>query len=140
MATKKLAERKFTKSELKELKSKKYLSCQHTCKKVMEGPKTDFALFTLSDGLCEAHHIVGITPVVSKKKNMLKVVLSFKQPDVKKAYSKVGFPTVTFIDEYTIANAVNLAESLAKAQNNLLWTMPEGTVRTGAKRRRKTTV
>ena len=127
MATKKLAERKFTKSELKELKSKKYLSWKHTSEKVMEGPKTDFALFTLSDGLCNAHHTVGITPVVVKKKDMLKVVLSFKQTDVKKAYSKVGFPTVTFIGEYTIADAVNLAERLAKAQNNLLWSMPDGT-------------
>ena len=136
----KLKERKFTKGELKELKFKKYLSSLHTCKKVMAGSKTDFALFTLSDGLCDAHHTVGITPVVAKKKDMLKVVLSFKQPDVKKAYSKVGFPTVTFIGEYTIADAVNLAESLAKAQNNLLWSMPEGTVRAGVKRRRKTTV
>lgn len=140
MAQIKLTERKFTPNELKQLKSKKYLSCKHTCKKVMKGPKTDFAMFTLSDGLCEAHHIVGITPVVAKKKDMLKVVLSFNQPDVKKAYSKVGFPSVTFIGEYTIADAVSLAESLAKAQNNLLWTMPEGTVRTGAKHRRKTTV
>jgi len=123
----KIKERKFTKSELKELKSKKYLSCKHTCKKVMEGPKTDFALFTLSDGLCEAHHTVGITPVVVKKKDMLKVVLSFKRDDVKKVYSNVGFPTVTFIDEYTIADAVTIAESLAKAQNNLLWNMPDGT-------------
>ena len=38
--------------------------------------------FTKSDSLCEAHHIVGITPVVAKKKDMLKVVLSFKQTDV----------------------------------------------------------
>ena len=123
----KVKERKFTVSELKELKSKKFLSWKHTCEKVMEGPKTDFALFTLSDGLCDAHHIVGITPVVARKKDMLKVVLSFKKADVKKAYSKVGFPTVTFIDEYTIADAVRIAESIAGAQNNLLWSMPEGT-------------
>lgn len=123
----KVKERKFSKGELKELKSKKYLSSRHTREKLMEGPKTDFALFTLSDGLCDAHHTVGITPVVVKKKDMLKVVLSFRQADVKKAYSKVGFPTVTFIDEYTIADAVRLAERLANAQNNLLWCMPDGT-------------
>lgn len=123
----KIAERKFTKDELKGLKAKKYLRCEHTCKKVIQGNKTDFALFTLSDGLCDAHHTIGITPVIAKRNNALKVVVSFRDPKVAKMYSGVGAPIVTFIGEYTIDDAVSLGERLAKAQNNLLWCMPGGT-------------
>lgn len=124
----KVTERKFTADELKEFKSKRYLRYKTTCTKVIQGNKTDFALFTLSDGICaDAHHTIGISPVIVKKKNALKVVVSFRDPKVARKYSAVGAPIVTFIGEYTIDDAVSLGERLAKAQNNLLWCMPEGT-------------
>lgn len=145
MAKKKLAERKFSAGELKQINSKKYLSWKCTRKKVIEGNKTDFALFTLSDTFVHEHHSVGISPViVSRTKTELrlgyKVVLSFTEKDVAKRFSAIAAPSVTFVTEGSVDTALYEATRLANAQNNLLWTMPEGTVRTGAKRRRKTTV
>lgn len=145
MAKKKLVERKFSSGELKLINSKKYLSWKCTRKKVIEGNKTDFALFTLSDTFAHEHHSVGISPViVSRTKTELrlgyKVVLSFTEKDVAKRYSAIATPSVMFVTEGSVDDALYEANRLAKAQNNLLWTMPEGTVRTGAKRRKKTTV
>ena len=142
MAKKKLAERKFSAGELKQINAKKYLSWKCTRKKVIEGNKTDFALFTLSDSF---EHSVGISPViVSRTKTELrlgyKVVVSFTEKDVAKRFSAIAAPSVMFVTEGSVDDAIYEANRLAKAQNNLLWTMPEGTVRTGAKRRRKTTV
>lgn len=145
MAKNKLAERKFSPGELKLINSKKYLSWKCTRKKVIEGNKTDFALFTLSDTFVHEHHSVGISPViVSRTKTELrlgyKVVLSFTEKDVAKRFSAIAAPSVMFVTEGSVDDAIYEATRLAKAQNNLLWTMPEGTVRTGTKRRRKTTV
>lgn len=145
MAKKKLAERKFSSGELKQINSKKYLSWKCARKKVIEGNKTDFALFTLSDTFVHEHHSVGISPViVSRTKTELrlgyKVVLSFTEKDVAKRFSAIAAPSVMFVAEGSVDDAIYEANRLAKAQNNLLWTMPEGTVRIGAKRRRKTTV
>ena len=145
MAKKKLAERKFSAGELKQINSKKYLSWKCTRKKVIEGNKTDFALFTLSDTFVHEHHSVGISPViVSRTKTELrlgyKVVVSFTEKDVAKRFSAIAAPSVMFVTEGSVDTALYEATRLANAQNNLLWTMPEGTVRTGAKRRRKTTV
>ena len=145
MAKKKLAERKFSAGELKQINAKKYLSWKCTRKKVIEGNKTDFALFTLSDTFVHEHHAVGISPViVSRTKTELrlgyKVVVSFTEKDVSKRFSAIAAPSVTFVTEGSVDTALYEATRLANAQNNLLWTMPEGTVRTGAKRRRKTTV
>jgi hypothetical protein len=145
MATKKLAERKFSSWELKQINAKKYLSWKCTRKKVIEGNKTDFALFTLGDTLVHEHHSVGISPViVSRTKTELrlgyKVVVSFIEKDVAKRFSAIAAPSVTFVVEGSVDSALYEATRLANAQNHLLWTMPEGTVRTGAKRRRKTTV
>ena len=145
MAKKKLAERKFSAGELKLSNAKKYLSWKCTRKKVIEGNKTDFALFTLSDMFVHEHHSVGISPViVSRTKTELrlgyKVVVSFTEKDVAKRFSEIAAPSVMFVTEGSVDTALYEATRLANAQNNLLWTMPEGTVRTGAKRRRKTTV
>lgn len=145
MAKKKLAERKFSSGELKLINSKKYLSWKCTRKKVIEGNKTDFALFTLSDTFAHEHHSVGISPViVSRTKTELrlgyKVVVSFTEKDVAKRFSAIAAPSVMFVTEGSVDDAIYEANRLAKAQNNLLWTMPEGTVRAGVKRRRKTTV
>lgn len=145
MAKKKLAERKFSDGELKLINARKYLSWKCTRKKVIKGNKTDFALFTLSDTFEPEHHSVGISPViVSRTKTELrlgyKVVVSFTEKDVAKRFSAIAAPSVTFVTEGSVDDAIYEANRLAKAQNNLLWTMPEGTVRTGAKRRRKTTV
>ena len=145
MATKKFAERKFSSGELKLINAKKYLSWKCTRKKVIEGNKTDFALFTLSDTFVHEHHSVGISPiVVSRTKTELrlgyKVVVSFTEKDVAKRFSAIAAPSVTFVTEGNVDTAIYEATRLANAQNNLLWTMPEGTVRTGVKRRRKTTV
>lgn len=145
MEKKKLAERKFSAGELKQINSKKYLSWKCTRKKVIEGNKTDFALFTLSDTFVHEHHSVGISPViVSRTKTELrlgyKVVVSFIEKDVAKRFSAIAAPSVMFVTEGSVDTALYEATRLANAQNNLLWTMPEGTVRTGAKRRRKTTV
>lgn len=141
----KLKERKFSEGELKLINSKKYLSWKCTRKKVIVGNKTDFALFTLSDTFTHEHHSVGISPViVSRTKTELrlgyKVVLSFTEKDVAKRFSAIAAPSVMFVSEGSVDDALYEANRLAKAQNNLLWTMPEGTVRTGVKRRRKTTV
>lgn len=145
MAKKKLAERKFSVGELKLINARKYLSWKCTRKKVIEGNKTDFALFTLSDTFEPEHHSVGISPViVSRTKTELrlgyKVVVSFTEKDVAKRFSAIAAPSVTFVTEGNVDTALYEATRLANAQNNLLWTMPEGAVRTGAKRRRKTTV
>ncbi len=145
MAKKKLAERKFSAGELKLINAKKYLSWKCTRKKVIEGNKTDFALFTLSDTFVHEHHSVGISPViVSRTKTELrlgyKVVVSFTEKDVAKRFSAIAAPSVTFVTEGNVDTALYEATRLANAQNNLLWTIPEGTVRTGVKRRRKTTV
>lgn len=145
MATKKLAERKFSSWELKQINAKKYLSWKCTRTKVIEGNKTDFALFTLSDTLVHEHHSVGISPViVSRTKAEVrlgyKVVVSFTEKDAAKRFSAIAAPSVMFVTEGSVDDAIYEANRLAKARNNLLWTMPEGTVRTGAKRRRKTTV
>lgn len=145
MAKKKLAERKFSVGELKLINARKYLSWKCTRKKVIEGNKTDFALFTLSDTFEHEHHSVGISPVVvSRTKTEVrlgyKVVVSFTEKDVAKRFSAIAAPSVTFVTEGNVDTALYEATRLANAQNNLLWTMPEGTVRTGAKRRRKTTV
>lgn len=145
MAKKKLTERKFSAGELKLINAKKYLSWKCTRKKVIEGNKTDFALFTLSDTFVHEHHSVGISPViVSRTKTELrlgyKVVVSFTEKDVAKRFSAIAAPSVTFVTEGNVDTALYEATRLANAQNNLLWTMPEGTVRTGAKCRRKTTV
>lgn len=145
MATKKLTERKFSAGELKQINAKKYLSWKCTRKKVIEGNKTDFALFTLSDTFAHEHHSVGISPViVSRTKTELrlgyKVVLSFTEKDVAKRFSAIAAPSVMFVTEGSVDDAIYEANRLAKAQNNLLWTMPEGAVRAGVKRRRKTTV
>lgn len=145
MEKKKLAERKFSAGELKQINSKKYLSWKCTRKKVIEGNKTDFALFTLSDTFVHEHHSVGISPViVSRTKTELrlgyKVVVSFIEKDVAKRFSAIAAPSVMFVTEGSVDTALYEATRLANAQNNLLWTMPEGTVHTGTKRRRKTTV
>lgn len=145
MEKKKLAERKFSAGELKQINSKKYLSWKCTRKKVIEGNKTDFALFTLSDTFVHEHHSVGISPViVSRTKTELrlgyKVVVSFTEKDVAKRFSAIAAPSVMFVTEGSVDTALYEATRLANAQNNLLWTMPEGTVHTGTKRRRKTTV
>lgn len=145
MAKKKLAERKFSDGELKLINARKYLSWKCTRKKVIKGNKTDFALFTLSDTFEPEHHSVGISPViVSRTKTELrlgyKVVVSFTEKDVAKRFSAIAAPSVTFVSEGNVDTALYEATRLANAQNNLLWAMPEGTVRTGAKRRRKTTV
>ena len=145
MAKKKLAERKFSDGELKLINARKYLSWKCTRKKVIEGNKTDFALFTLSNTFEPEHHSVGISPViVSRTKTELrlgyKVVVSFTEKDVAKHFSAIAAPSVTFVTEGSVDDAIYEATRLANAQNNLLWTMPEGAVRTGAKRRRKTTV
>lgn len=145
MAKKKLAERKFSDGELKLINARKYLSWKCTRKKVIEGNKTDFALFTLSDTFEHEHHSVGISPViVSRTKTELrlgyKVVVSFTEKDVAKRFSAIAAPSVTFVTEGNVDTALYEATRLANAQNNLLWTMPEGTVRAGVKRRRKTTV
>ena len=145
MAKKKFVERKFSSGELKLINAKKYLSWKCTRKKVIEGNKTDFALFTLSDTFVHEHHSVGISPiVVSRTKTELrlgyKVVVSFTEKDVAKRFSAIAAPSVTFVTEGNVDTAIYEATRLANAQNNLLWTMPEGTVRTGVKRRRKTTV
>ena len=145
MAKKKLAERKFSEGELKLINAKKYLSWKCTRKKVIKGNKTDFALFTLSDTFVHEHHSVGISPViVSRTKTELrlgyKVVVSFTEKDVAKRFSAIAAPSVTFVSEGNVDTALYEATRLANAQNNLLWAMPEGTVRTGVKRRRKTTV
>jgi len=144
MATKKLAERKFSSWELKQINAKKYLSWKCTRKKVIEGNKTDFALFALGDTLVHDHHSVGISPViVSRTKTEVrlgyKVVVSFIEKDVAKRFSAIAAPSVTFVAEGSVDSALYEATRLANAQNNLLWSMPEGTVRTGARRRRKKT-
>ena len=145
MAKKKLAERKFSVGELKLINARKYLSGKCTRKRVIEGNKTDFALFTLSDTFEHEHHSVGISPVVvSRTKTEVrlgyKVVVSFTEKDVAKRFSAIAAPSVTFVTEGNVDTALYEATRLANAQNNLLWTMPEGAVRTGANRRRKTTV
>ena len=145
MAKKKLAERKFSEGELKLINAKKYLSWKCTRKKVIKGNKTDFALFTLSDTFVHEHHSVGISPViVSRTKTELrlgyKVVVSFTEKDVAKRFSAIAAPSVMFVTEGSVDTALYEATRLANAQNNLLWAMPDGTVRTGVKRRRKTTV
>lgn len=145
MANKKLAERKFTKSELKRINAKKYLSWKCTRKRVIEGNKTDFALFTLSDIFVHEHHSVGISPViVSRTKTELrlgyKVVVSFTEKDVAKRFSAIAAPSVTFVTEGNVDTAIYEATRLANAQNSLLWAMPVGSVRTGVKRRKKSTV
>ena len=144
MAKKKLAERKFSDGELKLINARKYLSWKCTRKKVIEGNKTDFALFTLSDTFAHEHHSVGISPViVSRTKAELrlgyKVVVSFTEKDVAKRFSAIAAPSVMFVTEGNVDTALYEATRLANAQNNLLWAMPEGAVRTGANRRRKTT-
>lgn len=144
MAKKKLAERKFSDGELKLINARKYLSWKCTRKKVIKGNKTDFALFTLSDTFEPEHHSVGISPViVSRTKTELrlgyKVVVSFTEKDVAKRFSAIAAPSVTFVTEGSVDDAIYEATRLANAQNNLLWTMPEGAVRTGANRHRKTT-
>jgi hypothetical protein len=99
----------------------------------------------LSDTFVHEHHSVGISPViVSRTKTELrlgyKVVVSFIEKDVAKRFSAIAAPSVTFVTEGSVDTALYAATRLANAQNNLLWNMPKGTVRTGAKRRRETTV
>ena len=136
MAKKKFIERKFSPNELKQINSKKYLSWKCTRKKVIEGNKTDFALFTLSDSFVSHHHTIGITPIVVKdkmgfSKTAVKVVVSFADKDVAKRFATVGATTVMFISEGTIDEAVSVAASFAKAQIALMWVIPEGAVRVG---------
>ena len=140
-----LTERKFTPGELKQLNSKKYLSFKCTRKKVVEGNKTDFALFTLSDSIVSEHHTVGITPVYvretyeSMRKNRVtsmgyngfKVVVSFINKDDSKHFAQIGATTVMFTSQCDVADTLAMAEKFAKAQNNLLWAMPDNAVRVG---------
>lgn len=144
MTKKKLAERKFSAGELKQINAKKYLSWKCTLKKVIAGNKTDFALFTLIDTFVNEHS-VGISPViVSRTRTELrlgyKVVVSFTGKGDAKRFSAIAAPSVVFVTEGDVDTAIHEATCLANAQGNLLRDMPEGAVRTGAKRRRKTTV
>lgn len=121
--------RKFTQAELKQIKSKKYLHWRHTLEELREGPGSGYARFTLSDSLVSDHHAVVIRPVTTGGKPGLVVELSFTDGDVAERYSAIGAPCVAFPFEGTVREAVAMAESLAKTQNDLLWRMPEGTRR-----------
>ena len=146
MAKIKLTERKFTPNELKQLNSKKYLSFKCTRKKVIDGKKTDFALFSLSNSIISEHHTVGITPVYVKESytqkrnnrvtamgyNGLKVVVTMVGKDTTRLYSQIGATTVMFTTQSgNIADALATAMKLADAQQKLLWEMPDNAVRVG---------
>ena len=135
MAKKKLAERKFTKAELKQLNSRKYLSGKCVMVSLIEGNKTDFALFALNDRFVKGHHSAGVSPVVVGRANALKVVVSYVNRSVAKSFSAIGEPSVMFVTENTVGDALHIALKFAEAQNNLLWHMPTGTSRVGKKRR-----
>lgn len=121
--------RSFTRAELKQIKSKKYLHWRHTLEDLREGPGSGYARFTLSDSLVSDHHTVGLRPVTTGGKPGLVVELAFTDSKVAERYSAIGAPCVAFPFEGTVHEAVAMAESLAKAQNDLLWRMPEGTRR-----------
>lgn len=131
----KISNRKFTKDEKKELKSKKYRAWKHTLSEVKEGSTTDTAIFLLS-GRYSGHHTAKITPVVVKRKNRFKVVLSLPKSFVSE-YSQIGFPTVAFIAGPTIGNAIRIAEGFAKAQINMLLTKPGKVIKEPAIRKPK---
>ena len=137
----KLTERKFTPSELKQLNSKQYLSWKCTRQTIIIGNDTDYALFTVSECLGCPHHSIGITPIVKKGENAFKVVVSFMDKGEAKRFSAIGATTVMFTTDGTISDAVGRGASLAKAQYNLLYQIPCGTVRVGrVPKKRKTTV
>ena len=143
----KLTERKFTASELKQLNSNKYLLFKCTRKKVINGNKTDVALFSLRDSIISSeHHTVGITPVYVKESctpkrnnrvtamgyNGLKVVVTMVGKDTTLLYSQIGAPTVKFTTQScNIADALAMAMKLANAQQKLLLAMPDNAVRVG---------
>ena len=131
----KISNRKFTKDEKKELKSKKYRAWKHTLSEVKEGSTTDTAIFLLS-GRYSGHHTAKITPVVVKRKNMFKVVLSLPKSFVSE-YSQIGFPTVSFIAGPTIGNVIRIAEGFAKAQINMLLSKPGKVIKEPARRKPK---
>lgn len=135
MANKKLTERKFTKAELKQLNSRKYLSGKCVLASLIEGNKTDFALFALNDRFVNGHHSAGVSPVVVGGKAALKVVVSYLNHSVAKAFSAIGEPSVMFVTENTVGDALHMAVKFGEAQNNLLWHTPTGTTRVGKKRR-----
>lgn len=137
----KLTERKFTPSELKQLNSKQYLSWKCTRQTIIIGNDTDYALFTVSECFGCPHHSIGITPIVKKGGNALKVVVSFMDKVEAKRFAAIGATTVMFTTDDTISDAVGLGASLAKAQYKLLYQIPQGTVRVGrVPKKRKTTV
>ena len=121
--------RRFTQAELKQIKSKTYLHWRHTLDGTAESIGGAYARFTLSDSLTSGHHTVGIRPVTTGGKPGLIVELAFTDGNVAKWYSAIGAPCVAFPFEGTIHEAVAMAESLAKAQNDLFLRMPEGTRR-----------
>lgn len=122
--------RKFTQAEIKQIKSKKYLHWRHTLDGIAESIGGAYARFTLSDSLLSSgHHTVGIRPVTTGGKPGLVVELAFKDGNDAERYSAIGAPCVAFPFEGTVHQAVAIAESLADAQNDLLWRMPEGTRR-----------
>jgi len=127
----KLTERKFTPNELKQLNSKTYLSWKCTRQTIIIGNDTDFALFTVSECLGCPHHSIGITPIVKRGDNALKVVVSFMDKGEAKRFSAIGATTVMFTTDGTIADAVGLGSGLAKAQYKLLYQLPCGAVRVG---------